>query len=73
MEKYAQERLKFCDGLPVDMTSSMHHDLQRGKPLEVAWLSGAVVDLGEAVGIDTPANRAVRDVLALHEQGRTDA
>jgi 2-dehydropantoate 2-reductase len=72
-QNYAQERLKFCDGLPVDMTSSMHHDLQRGKPLEVAWLSGAVVDLGEAVGIDTPANRAVRDVLALHEQGRKDA
>lgn len=72
-QDYARNRLDFCDGLPVDMTSSMHHDLQRGKPLEIAWLSGAVVELGEAVGVPTPMNRAVRDILAVHAQGRKDA
>jgi 2-dehydropantoate 2-reductase len=70
---YAEQRLAFCDGLPADMTSSMHHDLQRGKPLEVAWLSGGVVELGKAVGVPTPAHRAVRDILVLHAQGRHDA
>lgn len=70
---FASERLAFCDGLPVEMTSSMHHDLERGKPLELAWLSGAVVDLGEAVRIATPFNRAVRGVLALGAQGRKDS
>jgi 2-dehydropantoate 2-reductase len=33
------------------------------------WLSGGVVDLGAEVGVPTPMNRAVRDVLALHAQG----
>jgi 2-dehydropantoate 2-reductase len=70
---YASERLAFCDGLPVEMTSSMHHDLERGKPLELAWLSGAVVDLGKEVRVPTPFNRAVRGVLAVHAQGRKDS
>ena len=68
-EAYADERLAFADGLPADMTSSMHHDLERGNPLEVDWLSGGVVQLGEAVRVPTPANRAVRDILALHASG----
>ena len=67
---YAEQRLAFCDGLPADMASSMYHDLERGRPLELAWLSGGVVELGEAAGVPTPANRAVRDILALHAQGR---
>jgi len=67
---YAEERLAFADGVPADMTSSMHHDLQRGNPLEVAWLSGGVVQLGKQAGVPTPANRAVWDILALHAQGR---
>lgn len=69
-EHYADERLAFLDTVPPDMTSSMHHDLERGNRLEVAWLSGAVVQLGEAVGVPTPANRAVWDILALHADGR---
>jgi 2-dehydropantoate 2-reductase len=69
-QDYADQRLAFCDGLPADMTSSLHHDLERGNPLEVQWLSGGVVQLGEKVGVPTPANRAVWDVLALHAAGR---
>jgi 2-dehydropantoate 2-reductase len=69
-ENYAEDRLAFVDGLPADMTASMHHDLQHGKPLEVTWLSGAVAELGATVNVPTPANRAVRDILALHAQGR---
>ena len=69
-EDYAEQRLAFADGLPADMTSSMHHDLERGNPLEVEWLSGAIVRLGDAKGVPTPANRAVWDILALHAAGR---
>ena len=68
-ENFADDRLAFGDSLPADMTSSMHHDLGRGNPLEVDWLSGGVVQLGEAVGVPAPANRAVRDILALHAAG----
>jgi 2-dehydropantoate 2-reductase len=67
---YADVRLKFADELPVDMTSSMHHDLDRGSSLEVRWLSGGVVELGQQKGIATPLNRAIADILALHAGGR---
>jgi len=67
---YAEQRLAFCDGLPAGMISSMAHDLERGNRLELAWLSGGVVELGKAAGVPTPANRAISDILALHAQGR---
>jgi len=66
---FAEQRLAFIDGLPEQMTSSMHHDLKAGKRLEVAWLSGGVAQLGERTGVPTPMNRAVWDVLTLHEAG----
>lgn len=65
-EDYAEQRLAFADGVSPDMTSSMHHDLQRGNRLELPWLSGAVVELGARAGVPTPLNRAVRDILTLH-------
>jgi len=65
-EDYAEQRMAFVDAWPPEMTTSMHHDLQHGKPLELRWLSGGVVDLGTAVGVPTPMNRAVRDVLILY-------
>jgi 2-dehydropantoate 2-reductase len=71
-EDYAARRLAFIDGLPADMTSSMHHDFDRGRPLEVRWLSGGVAEMGAKVGVPTPVNRAVHDVLALYENGRPD-
>jgi len=69
---YADDRLAFLDTVPATMTSSMHHDLEKGNRLEVAWLSGGVVELGRAVNVATPANRAVWDILALHAGGRTN-
>jgi 2-dehydropantoate 2-reductase len=68
-QDFAENRLAFCDGLPPEMTSSMHTDLEEGKPLEVDWLSGAVVALGKAVAVQTPLNRAVDDILALRAEG----
>lgn len=70
-DDFGQGRLQFADGLSPDMTSSMHHDLQRGNRLEVRWLSGGVVELGAAKGVPTPLNRAIADILALHAQGGT--
>jgi 2-dehydropantoate 2-reductase len=68
-EDFAEDRLRFCDSLPAEMTSSMHNDLQQGRPLEVAWLSGAVVKLGKKLNVPTPLNRAIYDVLAFQEKG----
>jgi len=69
-EDYAEVRLKLADDVAHDMTASMHHDLERGNPLEVRWLSGGVVELGKQNGVPTPLNRAIADILALHAEGR---
>jgi 2-dehydropantoate 2-reductase len=68
-EDYAEQRLALVDRVAPDMTSSMHHDLERGNRLEVRWLAGAVVELGRARNVATPLNRAVADILALREAG----
>ena len=68
-QDYLAAAMQRADTVAEDMTSSMHHDLERGNPLEVRWLSGGVVELGREKGIATPLNRAIADILALHEQG----
>jgi 2-dehydropantoate 2-reductase len=72
-DDYAEQRLKLADDVDYDMTSSMHHDLERGNRLEVRWLAGGVVELGRQKGVPTPLNRAVADILALHAAGGTPA
>lgn len=66
---FAQDRLRFCDQLPADMTASMLRDLERGNRLEVEWLSGDVSRRGRLLGVATPFNTAVFDILALHANG----
>jgi 2-dehydropantoate 2-reductase len=70
---YAEQRVPFFDQWPPEMTTSMHHDLQQGKPLELEWLAGGAVDLGARVGVPTPMNRAVRDILLLHAGARASS
>ena len=69
-EYFAENRLAFCDELPFEMTSSMHNDLEQGKRLELPWLSGNVVEFGEAAGIPVPLNKAVSDILELRSPGK---
>ena len=66
---YVEQRIPFFDGWPPEMTASMHHDLQAGRRLELRWLAGSVVELGEKAGVPTPMNRAVRDILVLYAEG----
>lgn len=67
---FAGDRLEFMDTLPASMSSSMHGDLVRHNRLEVEWLSGDVLRRGQQLGINTPCNRAVTDILSVHSQGR---
>ena len=67
---FAEQRLTLADEVSPDMTTSMHHDLERGNRLELPWLAGAVVALGAKAGVPTPLNRAVSDILALYADGR---
>jgi 2-dehydropantoate 2-reductase len=58
-------------GLPPHMKSSMLEDLERGRRLELPWLSGAIVRIGKEVGVDTPTHRFIATVLKPHVNGRT--
>src|SRR5262245_5962803 len=58
------------DALPGSARSSMLEDLERGRPLELPWLSGAVVRIGEEVGIATPTHRLIVSLLRPHANGR---
>ena len=51
--------------------SSTAQDLERGKPTEIAHLNGVVVKKGEALGIPTPVNRTLLELVrALEMRGR---
>lgn len=67
---FAQDRLAMCDSLPASMAASTYYDLERGNRLETPWLNGAVVERGAALGVPTPLNRAIADILLLHVDGR---
>jgi len=64
-----ESRMAFADGLPAEMYSSMYHDLTAGKRLELPWLSGAVVDMGRKLGIETPAHAEFVDGLKAFAAG----
>ncbi|MBK1698964.1 2-dehydropantoate 2-reductase [Rhodovibrio salinarum] len=63
------EVMKFIDGLPAEMKSSMLHDLEAGKPLELDWLTGAVLRLGQRHGVATPANQVIYDHMESYRNG----
>lgn len=67
---FADTRLPFADGLPADMTSSMHHDFEAGNKLELPWLAGTVVRLGRETGIETPVCQTVYAALSQYADGR---
>jgi 2-dehydropantoate 2-reductase len=47
--------------------TSMLQDLEAGKPLETACLSGAVLELAERLGVDAPTTRAIHACIELRE------
>lgn len=59
--------------LPDTMHASMLDDLRAGKRLEVDWLSGEVVRLGEKHGLATPIQRVFWAALQPVRNGRPGA
>jgi 2-dehydropantoate 2-reductase len=66
-----EQSLTWADNLPATMVASMLGDLNRGNRLELPWLSGTVVKLGEELGIATPTHRFIYTVLKLHADGKS--
>lgn len=63
------EILEMVNNLPFQAKASMLEDLERGKRLELPWLSGAVVRLGQEVGVQTPIHRFIATVLRPQMNG----
>jgi 2-dehydropantoate 2-reductase len=57
--------------MPASFRASMAEDLERGKPLELQWLSGRVHALGRQFGVATPAHSVVYRALVLQAGGAT--
>ena len=60
----ADRQMAFAESLPYGMRASMLDDLERGKRLELDHLSGAVAQLGQELGIETPVHAV--SYRALH-------
>jgi 2-dehydropantoate 2-reductase len=48
----------------------MLEDLERGRRIELPWLSGAVVRLGREAGVATPIHGFISTVLKPYVNGR---
>ncbi|MEK9671337.1 MAG: 2-dehydropantoate 2-reductase [Rhodospirillaceae bacterium] len=64
-----EKTIGHLDKLPDVMKASMLHDLEAGRRMELPWLSGEVVRLGEKHGIPTPVHSAVLGVLTFYAEG----
>ena len=64
---------QMVQNFPFGSKSSMLEDLERGRRLELPWLSGAVARMGQESGIPTPTHAFVNAILKPHERGRERA
>ena len=65
--------MKLVMGWPPQMKASMFEDLERGRRLELPWLSGAIVRLGREAGVETPIHRFLVAILNPHVKGTTSS
>jgi len=57
-----EERIEYAARL-ADVKTSMLQDFEQGRPLEIDPILGAVCELGERYGVDTPEIRAAYAAL----------
>ena len=58
-----ERTLAFIDGLPADGTASMQRDIMQGRRSELEAQVGAVVRLGERLGVEVPVHRMIYAAL----------
>jgi 2-dehydropantoate 2-reductase len=61
--------IKLIKNFPANSKSSMLEDIERGRRLELPWLSGAVVRIGKEVGVPTPIHQFITTVLTPFVNG----
>ena len=63
------ESLAALDALPAGQTPSLLRAVRQGAPLEIETFQGAVIRLGEKLGIPTPVHRFIYAALKLRAGG----
>jgi len=64
-----ESTIKLMQGFPPQSKSSQLEDLERGRRLELPWLSGAVVRIGKEVGVPTPIHGFINAILTPFVNG----
>lgn len=63
--------IKAIDSYDYDATSSLTRDVMAGKPSEIEYQNGAVVRLGEKLGVATPINRFIySSIIPMEKKAR---
>jgi 2-dehydropantoate 2-reductase len=68
-----EKALAFADSLPPDGTTSMQRDIAEGRPSELEAQVGAVVRVGERLGVDVPIFRSTYAALLPLERSARGA
>jgi len=61
--------INLIKNFPAASKSSMLEDIERGRRLELPWLSGAVVRIGREVGVPTPIHQFITTILTPFVNG----
>jgi 2-dehydropantoate 2-reductase len=64
-----ESTLRMIPNFPATSKSSMLEDLERGRRLELPWLSGAVARLGREAGVPTPVHQFITAILTPFVNG----
>lgn len=67
-DEAATAAMAFIDALPPGGTTSLHRDINAGKPSELEFWNGAAVRLGRSAGIPTPLNDFIYGTLLPRER-----
>jgi 2-dehydropantoate 2-reductase len=71
-EDQSAKTLAFIDGLDPSATASMQRDIMDGKPSELEHQNGAVVRLGNQLGVEIPVNQFIYSCLLPQELSARD-
>ena len=63
------KQIKLAEAFPPDVKASLLQDLEAGKRLEVAYLSGTVSRMGAELGVPTPVHSTIYAALKPFADG----
>lgn len=63
-----EKSLRIVDAYPAESMSSLARDVLNGKPSEIEYQNGTIIQLGKEMGIETPANKFIYGFIKLLEK-----